>query len=333
MNGYEIREYPEHIVAQATVQWWLNNGFSIVAGYIFGGNTKKESISMTAPVVAEKKNTSEKISMTAPVVATDEGDTQTISFGMPRGYTLETLPTPNDPRVKIVTIPAKKYAVMKFSRYRSDAKIKRLQETLVSKLNKDGIMIQGNASYAWYNAPWTPPRMTRNEVLIELQDTMTKKIVLAGGCFWGMEELIRKQPCVVNTTVGYAGGKSKNPTYKNHEGYAEAVEIEYNPEQTSRQQLLDFFFQIHNPTTLNRQCNDIGSSYRSAIFYENEAEKKEAEKFIEIVNNSKKWKDPVVTTLEKLEKFYPAEEEHQDYLQKNPNGYSCHVSYTDSYLK
>ena len=103
---------------------------------------------MTAPVVAEKKNTSEKISMTAPVVATDEGDTQTISFGMPRGYTLETLPTPNDPRVKIVTIPAKKYAVMKFSRYRSDAKIKRLQETLVSKLNKDGIMIQGNASYA-----------------------------------------------------------------------------------------------------------------------------------------------------------------------------------------
>jgi len=148
-----------------------------------------------------------------------------------------------------------------------------------------------------------------------------------------MEKMIREQPGVVNTTVGYAGGKSKNPTYKNHEGYAEAVEIEYNPEQTSRQQLLDFFFQIHNPTTLNRQCNDIGSSYRSAIFYTDEAEKKEGEKFIEIVNNSKKWKDPVVTTLEKLETFYPAEEEHQDYLQKNPNGYSCHISYTDSYLK
>ena len=115
MDGYEIREYPEHIVAQTTVQGGLNNGFSIVAGYIFGGNTKKESISMTAPVVAEKKNTSEKVSMTAPVIATKEGDSQTISFGMPRGYTLETLPTPNDPRVKIVTIPTKRFAVMKFS--------------------------------------------------------------------------------------------------------------------------------------------------------------------------------------------------------------------------
>lgn len=103
---------------------------------------------MTAPVVAQKKNASESISMTAPVMATKEGNTQTISFGMPRGYTLETLPTPNDPRVKIVTIPTKRFAVMKFSWYRSDAKIKRLQETLVSKLNKDGIMIQGNASYA-----------------------------------------------------------------------------------------------------------------------------------------------------------------------------------------
>jgi peptide-methionine (S)-S-oxide reductase len=175
--------------------------------------------------------------------------------------------------------------------------------------------------------------MTRNEVLIELQDTMTKKIVLAGGCFWGMEELIRKQPGVTNTTVGYAGGKIKNPTYKNHEGYAEAVEIEYTPTTTSYRKLLDFFFQIHNPTTLNRQGNDMGSSYRSAIFYGNEEEKKEAEKFIEIVNSSKRWKDPVVTTLETLEKFYPAEEEHQDYLQKNPDGYTCHVIYFDSYLK
>lgn len=175
--------------------------------------------------------------------------------------------------------------------------------------------------------------MTRNEVLVELQETMTKKIVLAGGCFWGMEKLIGKQMGVTNTTVGYAGGKIENPTYENHEGYAEAVEIEYNPEQTSRQQLLDFFFQIHNPTTLNRQCNDIGSSYRSAIFYENEEEKKEAEKFIEIVNTSKRRKDPVVTTLEPLEKFYPAEEYHQDYLQKNPDGYSCHFAYFDSYLK
>jgi peptide-methionine (S)-S-oxide reductase len=140
--------------------------------------------------------------------------------------------------------------------------------------------------------------MTRNEVLVEVKDIMTKKIFLAGGCFWGMEEMIRKQPGVVKTTVGYMGGKVENPSYENHEGHAETVEIEYNPEKTSYKKLLDFFFQIHNPTILNRQGNDIGSSYRSAIFYGNEEEKREAEDFIEIVNNSKRWKDPVVTTLE-----------------------------------
>lgn len=160
-----------------------------------------------------------------------------------------------------------------------------------------------------------------------------KKIVLAGGCFWGLEELIRKQPGVVATTVGYTGGEVVNPTYENHRGHAEAVEITYDPKKTSYKKLLDFFFQIHNPTTLNRQGNDVGSSYRSAIFYGNEAERKEAEDFIAMVNASGRWKSPVVTTLEPLTTFYPAEEYHQDYLQKNPGGYTCHVIYFDSYLK
>jgi len=162
---------------------------------------------------------------------------------------------------------------------------------------------------------------------------MAKKIVLAGGCFWGLEDLIRKQPGVINTQVGYAGGKVKNPTYENHEGYAEAVEIEYDENITSFKKLLDFFFQIHDPTTLNRQGNDIGASYRSAIFYGNKDEKREAKNFIDIVNKSKRWKNPVVTTLEPLKKFYPAEEYHQDYLQKNPGGYTCHAIYFDSYLE
>jgi peptide-methionine (S)-S-oxide reductase len=165
---------------------------------------------------------------------------------------------------------------------------------------------------------------------------MTRKIILAGGCFWGMEDLIRKQPGVVDTTVGYTGGSTSSPqapTYENHEGHAEAVEIEYDPEKTSYKKLLDFFFQIHNPTTLNRQGNDIGTSYRSAIFYGNEEEKKEAENFIDIVNKSKRWKDPLVTALEPLGKFYPAEDYHQDYLEKNPGGYTCHAIYFDSYLK
>lgn len=175
MNGYEIREYPSHIVAQTTVggsyDESMRSGFSIIAGYIFGGNMKKESIAMTAPVIAqegESGTAGEKIAMTAPVVAVSEGDSHVISFGMPRSYTLDTLPTPNDPRVKIVMIPAKKYAVMQFSWYRSDDRVRRMQERLRSALTRDGIAMQGNVAYAGYNAPWTPPWMIRNEVLAEV---------------------------------------------------------------------------------------------------------------------------------------------------------------------
>jgi hypothetical protein len=176
MNSYEIREYPAHIVAQTKVQGSygksMSSGFRIVAGYIFGGNTKKESIAMTAPVVAQKGgsyNASESIAMTAPVVATVEGDSQVISFGMPRTYTLETLPTPNDSRVKIIMIPAKKYGVMRFSWYRSEARIKYMQEKLISALAHDGFILEGSPAYAGYNAPWTPPWMMRNEVLVEVK--------------------------------------------------------------------------------------------------------------------------------------------------------------------
>ncbi len=161
---------------------------------------------------------------------------------------------------------------------------------------------------------------------------MIKKKVLGGGCFWGLQELMREQSGVVKTHAGYAGGKVKNPTYENHEGHAEAVEIEYDTKKTSYRNLLDFFFQIHDPTTVNRQGNDRGPSYRSVIFYANSAEKKEAEDFIDIVNKSGRWKNPVVTTLEPLEKFYPAEDYHQDYLRKNPGGYTCHARRFGSYL-
>ena len=162
---------------------------------------------------------------------------------------------------------------------------------------------------------------------------MIRKATLAGGCFWGLEDLIRKQKGVINTTVGYTGGAVPDPTYENHEGHAEAVEIEYDDSKTSYKKLLDFFFQIHNPTTLNQQGNDKGTSYRSAIFYGNGEEREEAENFIDIVNKSKRWRNPVVTSLEPLQKFYPAEDYHQDYLEKNPGGYTCHAIYFDSYLK
>ncbi len=162
---------------------------------------------------------------------------------------------------------------------------------------------------------------------------MIKKVYLAGGCFWGLEELMRSQAGVINIVAGYTGGQNDNPTYENHTGHAEALEIEYDDTKTSFWKLLDFFFQIHNPTTLNQQGNDRGTSYRSAIFYQDESELKQAQDFIKIVDDSKRWDSPVVTTLEPFTKFWKAEEYHQDYLQKNPGGYTCHAIYFDSYLK
>lgn len=151
-----------------------------------------------------------------------------------------------------------------------------------------------------------------------------KKAVLAGGCFWGMEELFRAQPGVLTTEAGYTGGQNDFPTYARHPGHAEALEITYDPHKTSFEALLDFFFQIHDPTTKDRQGNDIGSSYRSAIFYGSAEEREVAEQMIQRVNASGRWKSPVVTTLEPLTRFWTAESEHQDYLQKIPDGYTCH---------
>ena len=160
-----------------------------------------------------------------------------------------------------------------------------------------------------------------------------KKIVLAGGCFWGLEDLLRNQSGVIDTEVGYTGGRNENPTYESHPGHAEAVEVTYDLSVTDYKHLLDFFFQIHNPTTMNQQGHDKGTSYRSAIFYADEAEKEMTEEMIEIVNESGRWNDPVVTALEPLTRFWPAEASHQDYLQRNVGGYTCHAVYFDSYLK
>lgn len=159
-----------------------------------------------------------------------------------------------------------------------------------------------------------------------------KKAYFAGGCFWGMEEIFRNINGVVDTETGYSGGENANPTYENHPEHAEALEITYDPEKVSYKELLDWFFRVHNPTTLNRQGNDVGTSYRSAIFYQSEEEKKEAEAFIGLVDESKVWDDPVVTSLEQFSGFYPAEEYHQDYLQKNPGGYTCHAVFFDSFI-
>ncbi|HJQ36536.1 MAG TPA: bifunctional methionine sulfoxide reductase B/A protein [Thermoanaerobaculia bacterium] len=147
---------------------------------------------------------------------------------------------------------------------------------------------------------------------------------LAGGCFWGVEDLIRKLPGVIDTEVGYTGGNVKNATYQNHEGHAEAVKITFDPSKISYEQILEFFFKMHNPTTLNQQGNDMGSSYRSAIFYNSEQQKQIAERVKHKVDASGAWKRPVVTEIVSAKEWWDAEDYHQDYLVKNPGGYTCH---------
>jgi peptide-methionine (S)-S-oxide reductase len=152
----------------------------------------------------------------------------------------------------------------------------------------------------------------------------TEKAILAGGCFWGMQDLIRKRPGVISTRVGYTGGDVRNATYRNHHGHAEAIEIVYDPTKISYRDLLEFFFQIHDPSTRNRQGNDIGTSYRSAIFYLNDDQKHVAEDTIADVDVSGLWPGKVVTEVAPAGEFWEAEPEHQDYLERYPNGYTCH---------
>ena len=152
----------------------------------------------------------------------------------------------------------------------------------------------------------------------------TQKAILAGGCFWGVQDLIRSQPGVVSTRVGYTGGDTPNATYRNHGTHAEAIEILFDPTVTSYRKILEFFFQIHDPTTRNRQGNDVGASYRSAIFYLDDEQKQIAEDTVADVEASGLWPGKVVTEVTAAGPFWEAEPEHQDYLLRNPGGYTCH---------
>jgi len=157
----------------------------------------------------------------------------------------------------------------------------------------------------------------------------TERAVLAGGCFWGMQDLIRRLPGVIETRVGYTGGETPNATYRDHGTHAEGIEIIFDPARLSYRRILEVFFQIHDPTTLNRQGNDRGISYRSAIYYADAAQKAEAERTIADVDASGLWPGKVVTEVEPLGDFWQAEPEHQDYLERIPNGYTCHFPRAD----
>lgn len=152
----------------------------------------------------------------------------------------------------------------------------------------------------------------------------TEKAILAGGCFWGVQDLVRRQPGVISTRVGYSGGDVPNATYRHHGNHAEAIEIVFDPIVTSFRNLLEFFFQIHDPSTKNRQGNDVGASYRSAIFYTSPEQKAVAEDTIADVDASGLWPGKVVTEVTPAGDFWEAEPEHQDYLERIPNGYTCH---------
>ncbi|KOV74636.1 peptide methionine sulfoxide reductase MsrA [Streptomyces sp. AS58] len=152
----------------------------------------------------------------------------------------------------------------------------------------------------------------------------TQRAVLAGGCFWGMQDLIRRQPGVVSTRVGYTGGDVPDASYRNHGTHAEGIEIVFDPDRTDFRRLLEFFFQIHDPTTKNRQGNDVGPSYRSAIYYVDDEQKRTAEDTIADVEASGLWPGKVVTEVEPVGPFWEAESEHQDYLERYPEGYTCH---------
>jgi peptide-methionine (S)-S-oxide reductase len=173
---------------------------------------------------------------------------------------------------------------------------------------------------AHHDATHTAPQRNPKETTMTTPETA----ILAGGCFWGIQDLLRARPGVISTKVGYTGGTTPNATYRKHRGHAEAVSIDFDPEQLSYRDLLEFFFQIHDPTTKDRQGGDVGDDYRSAIFYTTEQQKAVAEDTIADVNSSGLWPGKVVTEITKAGPFWEAEPEHQDYLQRYPAGYTCH---------
>ncbi|MFN0066329.1 MAG: bifunctional methionine sulfoxide reductase B/A protein [Limisphaerales bacterium] len=185
--------------------------------------------------------------------------------------------------------------------------------------------------YGAYSEPFLKAGLLKSEAVpaAATPAVQREKAILAGGCFWGMEEIIRKIPGVRETTVGYIGGTSQRPTYEQictgRTGHAEAIEIVFDPALLTYEQVLGYFFRMHDPTTLNRQHNDVGTQYRSAIFYTSDAQRETAERVKAQVNQSGRWKRPIVTEITPASEFYPAEGYHQDYLVKNPGGYNCHV--------
>jgi peptide methionine sulfoxide reductase msrA/msrB len=470
-KGFVVRSYGPMLVAQTEVNEEFddagNKAFRVLADFIFGNNKAKVKINMTAPVIQQPAR-SEKIAMTAPVIQSKSTTGYVVQFTMPSSYTRETLPQPNDSRVQIVEVPARKVAVFSYTGSWSQSRFNEKLAEFRKALSQAQIVTVGEPTFARFNSPWQLPFFRRNEIWLQVADLKTmltpeqyrctqekgtekpfenaywnnkedgiyvdvvsgeplfsslskfdsgtgwpsfteplskaavklsrdtshgmirtevrssranshlghvfddgpgptrlrycinsaslrfvplmalkkeglgiylfdfaeklklKVGTLAGGCFWGLEKLLGEIPGVVETRVGYSGGFDLKAGYEDVKtgktGHAESVQVLFDPKIVSFEKVLKVFFSIHDPTTTNRQGNDIGTQYRSAIFFHDEEQKKVAEKVIALVNASKKWKAPVVTQVERFGGFALGEDEHQKYLSKNPNGYTCHFN-------
>ncbi len=327
IDDIEIRSYDKMIYASYTPKGQNNNSsFRTVADFIFGSNNKNEKIAMTAPVVIKPHNSYE------------------MAFIMPKSFTLSNLPKPNNEAVKVYEVPATTKAVIGYSGYTNNNKEKKYISQLKNRLEKNNIKHLNDFEVQVYDPPYKPIGR-KNEITVSLvMDTIsnlnnmankeknkapnTNTIHLGGGCFWCIEAVYENIKGVVQVVSGYSGGDKETANYKDvctgKTKHAEVCKITYNVDEVSLETLLNLFFTFHDPTTKNRQGNDIGPHYRSVIFYKNDAEQTTAQKVIDAMN-SEVYDNKIVTELSPLQHFYEAENYHQDYFANNKSQSYCQI--------
>ena len=319
----EIREYKELIYASFTPpsKDQRNMSFRNIAPYIFGENSKNEKIEMTSPVVIKMHNKNE------------------MAFIMPNRYELKSLPKPNNKYLKLYEEKSNIKAAIRFSGYSNSTKEKKIINRLKSILNKNNISFGNDFELLVYNSPYEFVNR-RNEITVSIKynkkTEMENKIYFGSGCFWCTEAIFEDVIGVTEVVSGYAGGYSKNPTYSQvtsgKTNHAEVCMIKYDENKISLEELLEIFFLTHDPTTINRQGNDIGSHYRSIVLYNSISEKKIIDKYKQKFNNDF-YENKIVTEIKKLEKFYGAETYHQNYYKNNLNNPYCSNVITPKVIK
>jgi len=327
-DNIEIRDYSEQIYASYTPQSTndRNNSFKNVAGFIFGDNSRQEEIAMTSPVVIKLHNKNE------------------MAFIMPSEYSLKNLPAPNNDKIKIYKEPSSIRAAVRYSGYSNSEVEEEKKQELIKVLRENDINHKGDFEVLVYNSPWKFINR-RNEIIVTIDYNKEKsmksknninKIYFGGGCFWCVEAVFEDVIGVENVKSGYSGGDLKNPSYNQVANgltkHAEVCEIAYNADIISLRNLLKIFFLSHDPTTLNRQGNDIGAHYRSIILYNSEKEYNVINKYIDSINKEL-FNNKIVTEIKPLNNFYEAENYHQNYYKNNSFAGYCRAVITPKVLK